>query len=98
VTSKLTAGMKKRIKREYSAEKPTVWIGKGRISEEIVKEIEKQLKYREIVKVKVLRAALKEIRTADIAAEISRRTKAELVEVRGHTFILYKRRGKTAEK
>jgi len=96
--SKLTAGMRKRIKREFGAEKPTVWVGKGQVSEEIVKEIEKQLKAREVVKVKVLRTALKEAKTADIAMEISRRTEAELVEVRGHTFILYKRRRKTAGK
>ncbi|MBS7607666.1 MAG: YhbY family RNA-binding protein [Candidatus Bathyarchaeia archaeon] len=90
--------MRKRIKREFGAEKPTVWVGKGQVSEEIVKEIEKQLKAREVVKVKVLRTALKEAKTADIAMEISRRTEAELVEVRGHTFILYKRRRKTAGK
>ncbi|MEM2691043.1 MAG: YhbY family RNA-binding protein [Candidatus Bathyarchaeia archaeon] len=96
--SKLTASMRKRIKREFGAEKPTVWVGKGQVSEEIVKEIEKQLKAREVVKVKVLRTALKEAKTADIAMEISRRTEAELVEVRGHTFILYKRRRKTAGK
>ncbi|MEM4700596.1 MAG: YhbY family RNA-binding protein [Candidatus Bathyarchaeia archaeon] len=96
--SKLTAGMRRRIKREFGAEKPTVWVGKGQVSEEIVKEIEKQLKAREVVKVKVLRTALKEAKTADIAMEISRRTEAELVEVRGHTFILYKRRRKTAGK
>jgi RNA-binding protein len=96
--SKLTAGMKRRIKKEFSAEKPTIWIGKGQVSDEIVKEIEKQLEKREIVKVKVLKAALKEVKTADVAAEISQRTESELVEVRGHTFILYKRRRKTAEK
>ncbi|MEM0095365.1 MAG: YhbY family RNA-binding protein [Candidatus Bathyarchaeia archaeon] len=90
--------MRRRIKREFGAEKPTVWVGKGQVSEEIVKEIEKQLKAREVVKVKVLRTALKEAKTADIAMEISRRTEAELVEVRGHTFILYKRRRKTAGK
>ncbi|MEM0357622.1 MAG: YhbY family RNA-binding protein [Candidatus Bathyarchaeia archaeon] len=90
--------MRRRIKREFGAEKPTVWVGKGQVSEEIVKEIEKQLKAREVVKVKVLRTALKEAKTADIAMEISRRTEAELVEVRGHTFILYKRRRKIAGK
>ncbi|MEM3361073.1 MAG: YhbY family RNA-binding protein [Candidatus Bathyarchaeia archaeon] len=90
--------MKRRIKREFSSEKPTVWIGKEQVSDELVKEIEKQLEQREIVKVKVLRTSLKEAKTAEIAAKISKRIEAELVEVRGHTFILYKRRRKPSEK
>jgi len=96
--NKITAGMRRRIKREFSAEKPTVWVGKGQVSEELLKEIEKQLGKRETVKIKVLKTALRELKTAEIAAEISKRTNAELIEVRGHTFILYKRRRKPPEK
>jgi len=96
--SKLTAGMRRRLKREFSSEKPTVWIGKGLVSENIIKEIEKQLEKRETVKVKILKTALKEAKVAEIAAEVSKRTEAELVEVRGHTFILYKRRRKPVKK
>ena len=86
------------MKREFSSEKPTVWIGKGLVSENIIKEIEKQLEKRETVKVKILKTALKEAKVAEIAAEVSKRTEAELVEVRGHTFILYKRRRKPVKK
>ncbi|MEM2463714.1 MAG: YhbY family RNA-binding protein [Candidatus Bathyarchaeia archaeon] len=96
--SKLSTRMKRRIKSEFSAEKPTIWIGKAQVSDEVVREVKKQLEKREIVKVKVLKSALKGAKTADVAAEIRRRTEAELVEVRGHTFILYKRRRKTVEK
>lgn len=93
--SRLTANVRRRLKREFSGEKPTVWIGKGLVSENLIKEIEKQLEKRETVKVKILKAALKEAKVAEIAAEVSKRTEAELVEVRGHTFILYKRKRKT---
>jgi len=86
------------LKREFSSEKPTVWIGKGLVSEDTIKEIEKQLEKRETVKVKILKAALKEAKAAEIAAEVSKRTEAELVEVRGHTFILYKRRRKPVKR
>ncbi len=86
------------MKREFSSEKPTVWIGKGLVSEDTIKEIEKQLEKRETVKVKILKAALKEAKAAEIAAEVSKRTEAELVEVRGHTFILYKRRRKPVKR
>jgi RNA-binding protein len=90
--SKLSAGMRRRLKREFSGEKPTVWIGKGRVSQEVVKEIGRQLEKRETVKVKILKSALQEAKATEIATEISRRIEAELVDVRGHTFLLYKRR------
>jgi len=96
--SKLTAGMRRRLKREFSGEKPTVWIGKGRVSQEVVREIGRQLEKRETVKVKILKSALQEAKAAEIAAEISKQTEAELVDVRGHTFLLYKRRRRNIKK
>jgi len=89
---KLTAGMRRRLKREFSGEKPTVWIGKGQVSQEVVREISRQLEKRETVKVKILKSALQDAKATEIATEISRQTEAELVEIRGHTFLLYKRR------
>jgi len=90
--------MKRRIKSEFGEEKPTIWIGKKQISNELVKEIEKQLEKREIVKVKILKSALQEAKVNEIATAISKRIEADLVEVSGHTFILYKRRRKALEK
>jgi RNA-binding protein len=90
--------MKRRIKSELGGEKPTIWVGKGQISQGLVKEIEKQLEKREIVKVKILKSVLQEAKASEMALAISRQTEAELVEVRGHTFILYKRRRKGLRK
>ncbi len=95
--SKLTPKMKRRIKSEFGEEKPTIWIGKRQVSNELIEEIEKQLEKRKIVKIKILKSALHEERASEIAAAISKRTEADLVEVRGHTFILYKRRRKTSK-
>jgi RNA-binding protein len=92
--SKLTAGMKRRIKREMTSEKPTIWVGKGGISRDLLGEIEKQLEQREMVKVKILKSALDENKANAIASSIAEQTKANLVEVRGHTLVLYKRREK----
>ncbi|MEM1589080.1 MAG: YhbY family RNA-binding protein [Candidatus Bathyarchaeia archaeon] len=96
--SKLTSGMRRRLKREFGSEKPTVWVGKGQISEDLIREIEKQLDKRETIKVKILKTALKGMKATEIAAEVSKRIGAELIEVRGHTFILHKRRRKPTEK
>ncbi|MEM1563532.1 MAG: YhbY family RNA-binding protein [Candidatus Bathyarchaeia archaeon] len=95
--SKLTSRMKRRIKSEFGAEKPTIWIGKKQISNELMKEIEKQLEKRKIVKIKILKSALQEAKAYEIASTISKQTEADLVEVRGHTFILYKRRRKISK-
>jgi len=78
-----------RIKRGMSAEKPTVWIGKGGAAPRTVDEISRQLERKEVVKVKVLKSALKE-EVADVAAKIAEETGAALIDVRGHTFVLYK--------
>jgi len=88
--SKLTAGMKRRIKRRLSEEKPTVYIGKSGVSMELFKEIEKQLEKREAVKIKILKSALEREKAKEIASRIAEQTEASLVEVRGHTFMLYK--------
>lgn len=92
--SKLTGGTKRRIKRRLNEEKPTVWIGKGGISEEILKEIAKQLDKKEMIKIKILRSAIEDNEAKKIAMQITEQTEASLVEVRGHTFMLYKRHKK----
>ncbi|MEM2319755.1 MAG: YhbY family RNA-binding protein [Candidatus Bathyarchaeia archaeon] len=90
--SGITAGMKRRIINEFSGEKPTIWVGKRQVSQELIREIEKQLKSREVVKIKILKSALSEDKASEIASAIAKQTDAAVVEVRGHTFILYKRR------
>jgi len=83
--------MRRRIKRRLSGEKPTVWIGKSGVSQELLKEIKKQLDKREMVKIKILKSALEGDEAKQIASRIAEQTEASLVEVRGHTFMLYKR-------
>jgi putative YhbY family RNA-binding protein len=88
----LTPKMKRRIKHELGASKPTVWIGKNGASEEVLSEIDHQLEKMEMVKVRVLKAALAEAKTKEIAARISRKTESVLVDARGHTFLLFRKR------
>ncbi|MDH5451434.1 MAG: ribosome assembly RNA-binding protein YhbY [Candidatus Bathyarchaeota archaeon] len=90
----ITPKMKRRIKNELSAEKPTIWVGKEGASSQILNEIFRQLEKREMVKVKVLKSALKEEKTVKIASKIAEQTESSLVDVRGHTIMLYKPRKK----
>jgi len=90
----ITSKMKRRVKNELSAEKPTIWVGKEGASSQILNEISRQLEKREMVKVKVLKSALKEEKTVKIASKIAEQTESSLVDVRGHTIMLYKPRKK----
>jgi len=88
----ITSKMKRRIRQELSAEKPTVWVGKEGATPQIMKEIGRQLEQREVVKTKIHQTALREREAREIATKIAEQTNSNLIEVRGHTFILYKKR------
>lgn len=86
--------MKRRIRRDLSAERPTVWVGKEGSTDQIMKEISRQLEQREVVKAKIQQTALQNEEAKNIATKIANQTGATLIEVRGHTFMLYKKKRK----
>ena len=90
--SNITTAMKRRIKREMGEEKPTIWVGKNQVSPKLLEEIGRQLDDREIVKIKILKSAIREGKASELASMVAKQTNAILIEVRGHTFVLYKRR------
>jgi RNA-binding protein len=92
--SEPTAGKKRFVKRSLSKASPTVWIGKNGASDEVMKEIAKQLDKNKMVKAKILKSALGEGEIKQIACGIAEKAEASLVEVRGHTFMLYRARKK----
>jgi RNA-binding protein len=92
--SEMTAGKKRRIKRRLCTESPTVWVGKSGVSEELIGETKKQLEKKGMIKAKILKSALIEAEAMQIAREVARETESVLVEVKGHTFMLYKSRKK----
>ena len=83
------------IKRRLEPESPTIWIGKNGISAEIESEVDRQLKERGALKLKIQKAALKNNDAKAIAEELASRTQSILVEVRGHTFILFRLKDKS---
>lgn len=90
----ITPKMKRRIKKKLGAEKPTVWIGKEGTTVQILSEIAKQLDKREMIKAKILKTALQDEEVRTIASKVAQQTESQLIEVRGHTFLLYKRKKK----
>ena len=88
----LSNKIKRSIKQNLSLEKPTVLVGKEGSTEQIVNEINRRLELRGVVKAKILQTALQNEEARNIAAKIANQIGATLIEVRGHTFVLYKPR------
>ncbi len=71
---------------------PIVHVGKGGMSDTIVKQADDALTARELIKGRVLETAPETAK--DIAAEIATVVSADVVHVIGRTFVLYRRNNK----
>ena len=89
---KITTRMKRHVRYKLKDEKATIWIGKEGLTPQISGEIEKQLNKNKMLKVKILNSALHRETAKAIATKAAEEAEAALVEVRGHVFILYRRR------
>ena len=83
---------RRRLASAMTQEKPTVWVGKSGVSEGLIEEVSKQLDARRAIKVKVQRSLLARYTVREVAMMVAERTGAELIEVRGRTFVLYRRK------
>jgi putative YhbY family RNA-binding protein len=91
--SKITTRMKRHVRHVLKDENPTIWVGKDGLTPKLVDEIGKQLQRNKMVKIRILPAALHDIHTAEaISAKAAKETDSALVELRGHVFILFRRR------
>jgi len=92
--SKITSKMKRHVKHELKEEGPTVWVGKEGLSPQVTAQVENQLQNAKMVKIRILRSALQTETAKAIATRTAEQVDAALVEVRGHVFIIYRRRKK----
>ena len=91
--SKITTRMKRHVRHVLKDENPTIWVGKEGLTSPLTAEIEKQLQRNKMVKVKILPAALQgEVTAQAIGVNAAEQTNSALVEVRGHVFILFRKR------
>ena len=85
ITSKQRAAL-----RSQSNGMETIFqIGKGGISDMLVQQVEDALKAREMIKLRVLESA--PVFARDVAQELVEKCGAEIVQVIGSRFILFKR-------
>jgi RNA-binding protein len=87
--------MKRHVRHVLKEEKPTIHVGKEGFTPQSAAELDKQLERNRQVKVKILKSALQADTAKAIACRAAEQTGAALVEVRGHVFILFRKRKKT---
>ena len=88
----LTSKQKKYLKSEAHHLKAIFQIGKDGVHEKQIIGINEALEAQELIKVKLLYSCPVPVKNA--ALEISMYTKAEVVQIVGHTIVLYKKSDK----
>lgn len=85
----MLSGKQRRFLRALgNALDPIVQIGKGGVSESVIFSLNEALTARELVKARVLKNCLEEVK--DIARELTEATGSNLVQVIGRNIILYR--------
>ncbi len=69
----------------------TLQIGKAGVNERVIKEIKRQLKDKELIRIKFARSISSEKET--YINEIIRKTNAKLIDLRGNVAIIFKKKG-----
>ena len=70
--------------------KPTLNVGKGGVSEQVLEELKNQLKKQKIVKIKLLRSAFEEQPKKELANLLAEGVKGTVVDIRGHTVVIHR--------
>ena len=79
-----------RLKSEANQITPILNIGKNGVTDTLIEELNKQIKAKRLVKVRVLKSAEEGKDVKVIAEEIATATRSTLIEVRGRTVVLYR--------
>ncbi len=85
----MLSGKEKRYLRSLAnTVDPVVQVGKASVNESVLFSLNEALEARELVKVKVLKNCLDEVK--DVAQELAEQGNAELVQVIGRNVVLYR--------
>ncbi len=84
----MSQNKKEMMNRALSA--MTINIGKAGVNDNVIEEIKRQLKNNEIVKLKFAKNIAKD--KDNYITEIVTKTRAKLIDVRGHVAVIYKKK------
>ncbi len=85
----LTGKQKSYLRRIAQTDKAIFQIGKDSLSDNLFTTVDNALRTRELVKISVLKTAPDD--TKELAFDLARQTKSEVVQVIGRTIILYRK-------
>ncbi|ADG13581.1 ribosome assembly RNA-binding protein YhbY [Methanocaldococcus infernus] len=88
---RLTGKMKRILRAKAHHLEPVVWVGKEG-SDKVIKEVDRQLEARGLIKVKVRKAALLYEDKEEIANKLAKETDSEVVSVIGNVITLFRPR------
>ena len=81
----------KNIKEKAKFLKPQVWIGKYGLKDSVIEQINRLLKKKRVVKIKLLKSFLEKNDRKQVAKRLAQLTKSEIVDATGFVVVLYKR-------
>ncbi|WP_404404010.1 ribosome assembly RNA-binding protein YhbY [Jeotgalibacillus malaysiensis] len=84
----LTGKQKRFLRAEAHNLSPIFQVGKGGVNDNMIKQISEALEVRELIKVSILQNCEQD--KDEVAKALSKGAKAELVQLIGHTIVLYK--------
>lgn len=84
----ITSKQRSYLKSLAHSIEPSVYLGKGGLTENVIKEVEVNLEARELVKVKLQEGCA--LQPKDVANQVAERLGAEFVQAIGKKFTLYR--------
>lgn len=84
----LTGKQKRFLRSKAHHLNPIFQVGKGGVNENLIKQIGEALEARELLKVSILQNCDED--REDVATQLSKGARAELVQIIGNTIVLYK--------
>ena len=78
------------LKSDANKISPILNIGKNGVTDNLIEELNKQIKANRLVKVKVLKSAEEGKDLKTIADELAEATRSTLIDIRGRTVVLYR--------
>ena len=85
----MTGKQRAKLRAEANTLEPVLWLGKGGISDAFIEQADGVLNTQELIKVKILLDTTP-IEPKEAARETAAKTGAEIIQVIGGTFILYR--------
>jgi len=70
---------------------PAMQIGKSGITQGLIRELQKQLKLKKLIKIKLMKSFIEDKNKKEIAKELARKTGAELIFQIGNVVVLGKK-------